>query len=189
MIKSARTSLVAGFDIGPGFHADGEFVPVQKDGPITTVVDALRWEPVTKSAAWTTVPSTLKNQMVTLAAVDLAGRELEALIRGVEEDTLLNVAWAESKSGPNPDVIGWAIANVWDNVQGSEGVILVFLHPDYNNQKVHAALTAKLLESLSVDGRPDIVNSETVMNVSKRDKGLLEFLLDQGFETVHSILP
>lgn len=188
MIKQATGPVTAGFDIGPAYHAEGEFIPVSKIKAVDTIVDKLRWEPVVKSSSWRTVPDTIRKQVLTLAAIDPASHELEALIRGAGDNTL-NVSWAESKSGPNPDVIGWAIANVWPTVAGDEGVILVFLHPDFNNVKVHQLLTQRLLDSLVPDGLPAGVDIETVLNVSRRDQTLVEFLYMKGFQTVNTILP
>ena len=154
-----------------------------------SIVDSLRWQPVVKGSSWKTVPDTIRQQMLTLAALDPASFELEALVRNVDEDTLLNVTWAERTTGPSPDVIGWAIANVWPTTQGSECVILVFLHPDYNFRKVHDPLIRQLIADLSGTNQSTLVTSETVVNVSRRDRFIDMTLARQGFETVNAILP
>lgn len=189
MIKQAPTRLTAGFDIGPGYHLDPEakFVPAK---PKAALVDALRFGvPVLKGCAWSFVPKSIKDQMMTLAALDPASIELEALIRRVPDNTVLTCAWVESKSGPNPDVQGWIIANFWPNVGGSEGVVLKFMHPDHNSNRLSQALVAQLLTGLDTEGRPELVSSSTALYTSKRDKSLYQQLVEHGFETVNTILP
>lgn len=190
MIKNAPVRL-------PATPVVAEFPPLNFEGresvsaPVRAqpaVVDALRFGmPELKSCAWAYVPQPVKDQMLTIAAADPASHELEALIRRVPDNTVLSCAWAESKG--RADVRCWAISNFWPTVAGSEGVVLVFNHPLNEIRRVADAVIDKLLESLDIEGRPELVNAETILYVSKRDEPLRDRLVERGFETINAILP